>query len=137
MIVLRNGVDVEYKDILQKPDYFNSPLNVFQYQLCTKGIQWAHEEEVRFAIIEPSAFVVPYNLNRKPKSKEIFDWKEVRFYPPLRTECFHSLFLGCRMHKEDREKILFISRELYPSMTIYEMRVNSQEFKFDAIPVEN
>lgn len=137
MIVIRNGVDVEYKDILQKPDYFHSPLNVFQYQLCTKGKQWAHEEEVRYAIIDPSTHFVPYALNRKPKRNENIDWKEVRFYPRLRIECFHSLYLGCRMQEKEREKILSVCREIYPNMIIYEMKINSQRFKLDAIPIED
>lgn len=132
---ISTGIDVEYRDIINRPDYFSSPVDCFRYQLCTKGRQWEHEQEVRFAIIEPSP-MTPYCLNRKPKKKEVVDWKEVRFYPHIGTECFHSIYFGCRMKDEDKETIFNILHKAYPKVSVFQMIVNPDRFCLDAQPIE-
>lgn len=127
------GSDVEYKDIINRPDYSNSFENLFQYQLCTKGLQWKHEQEVRYAIIEPFPWI-PYALNRKPKKQEIIDWKEVRFYPQIGPSCFHSIYLGCKIKEKEKATILDIIRSSYPEISVYQMYVNPDKFKLDAQP---
>lgn len=129
------GVDVEYCDLLQRPDYFRSFIDVFHYQLCTKGKQWAHEEEVRFAIIKPSVNFVSYSLNRDLEEEEIVDWKEVRFYPRIGLECFNSIYLGCRMPDKEKEEMLQLVKNKYPEMAVYQMEINPDRFGFDAVPI--
>ena len=131
------GEEVEYRDLLPRPDYFNAPLDVFKYQLCTKGKQWAHEEEVRFAIIDPSVNFVSYKLNREPEKGEVLDWKEVRFYPKIGVECFHSIYLGCKIPYKEKMEILQVVKKKYPKMAVYQMKVNPTKFGFDAVPISD
>lgn len=133
LIAIGYGVEVEYRDLLPRPDYFNAPLDVFKYQLCTKGIQWSHEEEVRFAIIDPSVNFVSYKLNREPEKGEVLDWKEVRFYPKIGVECFHSIYLGCKIPYKEKMEILQVVKKKYPKMAVYQMKVNPTKFGFDAV----
>ena len=134
-MAIGSGVDVEYCDLLKRPDYFRSPIDVFHYQLCTKGEQWAHEEEVRFAIIKPSVNDVSFSLNSPPKEGEIIKWKEVRFYPRIGVECFNSIYLGSRMLDNDKEEILKLVKDKYPNMAVYQMVINPDRFGFDAAPI--
>lgn len=47
-------VEVQYKDIVEKPDYFRDAKDFFHYQLSTKAKAWEHEQEVRLFILDPS-----------------------------------------------------------------------------------
>ncbi len=46
-------VEVQYKDIINKPDYFRDAKDFFHYQISTKAKVWEHEQEVRLFILEP------------------------------------------------------------------------------------
>lgn len=46
-------VEVQYKDIVEKPDYFRDAKDFFHYQLSTKAKAWEHEQEVRLFILDP------------------------------------------------------------------------------------
>ena len=43
-------VEVQYKDIVEKPDYFRDAKDFFHYQISTKVKAWEHEQEVRLFI---------------------------------------------------------------------------------------
>ena len=45
-------VEVQYKDIVEKPDYFRYAKDFFHYQLSTKSKAWGHEQEVRLFILD-------------------------------------------------------------------------------------
>ena len=38
---------VQYKNIVEKPDYFHDQKDLFKYQLATKAREWEHEQEYR------------------------------------------------------------------------------------------
>ena len=42
--------EVQYKDIIEKPDFFKREQDLWSYQLSTKGKAWEHEQEVRLVI---------------------------------------------------------------------------------------
>lgn len=46
-------VEVQYKDIVEKPNYFRDAEDFFRYQLSTKAKAWEHEQEVRLFILDP------------------------------------------------------------------------------------
>ena len=47
-------MEVQYKDIIEKPDFFNERIDYYRYQFSTKAKDWAHEIEVRLLLISPS-----------------------------------------------------------------------------------
>lgn len=130
-------MDVQYKDVIEKPDYFHGPRDCFRYLLSTKAKAWEHEQEVRLLLIDPSPANIPNHpcfaqmaLPYKPKNKdEVIDWKEVRAYPRLGGECFDSLYLGLKIGKEEKEKIIKVARQCNPDIKIYQMTVDPEAFR--------
>jgi len=125
-------IEVQYKDVKEKPDYFNDVRDCYYYLLSTKSKEWEHEQEVRLVLIEPTPAwnynnpnFAPMALPYKPKNKrEVIDWKEVRAYPRLGSECFESLYLGIKIGKEDKEKIIKEARRCNPEIKIYQMCID-------------
>ena len=65
-------MEVHYKDIVEKPDYFKDKEDLFSYQLCTKAKAWEHEQEERLVITDPS-WMIPHAV-----PKEFDDKKKCR-----------------------------------------------------------
>ena len=125
-------LDVQYKDIINRPDYFRDIDNgrFFDYQLCTKAKAWEHEQEVRLLMNEPHPGLTPCEFQPKTKNrKRNSDIKDLRFYPSIGRECFCSLFLGVSMEKEKQDEILKVARWLNPEMKIYKMTVDPDAFR--------
>ena len=121
-------MDVQYCDIIKKPDYFHDSEDYFHYLLSTKAKDWEHEQEVRLVLIEPSPAFTRMTLPRKPKENEVVDWKEVRFCPTIGSECYESLYLGINIDKTAREELVRIARKRNPDIKIFQMKVNPEAF---------
>jgi len=123
-------MEVQYRDIIEKPDYFHDVKDFFRYQLSTKAKAWKHENEVRLVLIEPLHGFVQMALPYEPKDKnEVIDWKEVRAYPKIGGECFDSLYLGINIEKEEKEKIIKVAKERNPGIKIYQMTIDPEAFR--------
>jgi hypothetical protein len=134
-MVYTEGVEVEYRDIIQKPDFFKDGKDFWHYQLCTKGKSWEHEQEVRLIIIEPMQFCMDWGTPYKPKNKkDPIPWNEVRFYLRLRGECFESVYLGIKIDEDDKNAIIIAARKLNPDIKIYQMQPDPLAFRL--IPKE-
>lgn len=124
--------EVEYKDIIEKPDFFAGKKDFFLYQILTKGKEWAHEQEVRMFIFDPNMMCMDMHLPYEPKDEnEVIDWKEVRAYPTIGTECFAALYLGVNISREDREEITLLDRKLNSDIRVYQMSINPNVLKLD------
>ena len=134
-------MEVQYRDVIEKPDYFHDSKDYFQYLLSTKARAWEHEKEVRLLLIDPvpagaqgHPCFVPMALPYKPKNKhEVIDWKEVRAYPHLNRDCFESLYLGIKMDEEQKERIIQEARKCNPDIKIYQMTVDPEAFRLKDI----
>ncbi len=133
-MVFNDCWDVEYRDIIKKPDFYTNAKDFFYYQICTKAKDWEHEQEVRMFIFEPVPWIMA--LTRKPKKNEVIDWKEVRVYPQIDGECFSAIYLGVNISKEDKEGIIQLVRKLNPNIQIYQMKVNPDAFRLDFCEIE-
>ena len=130
-------MEVQYRDVIEKPDYFHNAIDYYHYLLSTKAKAWEHEQEVRLVLLDPTPAGVsnhpcyaPMMLPYKPKNrKEVIDWKEVRAYPHLGAECFDSLYLGIKIGKKEKEKIIKEARTCNPEIKIYQMAVNPDAFR--------
>lgn len=129
------GIEVMYRDIVNKPDYFRSKEDYFTYQLGTKAMAWEHEQEVRFVIIEPSPLFANMKLPFKPKEGEITDWKEVRAYPHIGPECFKSVYLGVNLKPECRQKIIDEIRASGLELEVYQMTIDPDRFELKPVRV--
>ena len=120
--------EVQYKDIIEKPDYFKSREDLWRYQLSTKAKVWEHEQEVRLIIVDPS-MMTPYYVPTELEKKEIIDYKEIRFIPKLGGECYDSVYLGVNIDDEKRTEIIEAAKSLNPNIKIYQMKVDANAFK--------
>ena len=121
--------DVQYKEVIEKPDFFHERIDYYRYQYSTKAKNWEHEQEVRLVLIEPSLAFTPMALPYKPKEGEITDWKENRAYPKIGGECFDSLYLGIKIDEEKKAEIIKTALTLNPDIKIYQMEIDPKAFR--------
>ena len=126
--------EVQYKDIIEKPDYFKSHEDLWNYQLSTKAKAWEHEQEVRLVIVDPSGRT-PYYVPKEFQKKEIIDYKEIRFVPKLGGECYDSIYLGVNINDEKRKEIIKAAKNLNPNIKIYQMKADANAFKLQTEPI--
>lgn len=125
-------IDVQYKDILDKPDFFRNMgmTDFFRYQLSTKSNAWEHEQEVRLLLIDPANGLIPSGYSKAEQKEDYsIDSEDVRFYPVIGQECFNELYLGHQMNKDKQDEIIDVARSLNPKMKIYRMTVDSDSFR--------
>ena len=120
--------EVQYKDIVEKPDFFKREQDLWSYQLSTKAKAWEHEQEVRLVIVDPSR-MTPYYVPTELEKKEIIDYKEIRFIPKLGGECYDSVYLGVNIDDEKRTEIIKAAKNLNPNIKIYQMKAYANAFK--------
>ena len=120
--------EVQYKDIIEKPDFFKREEDLWTYQLSTKGKVWEHEQEVRLVIVDPSR-VTPYYVPKEFDKKEIVDYKEIRFVPKIGGECFNSVYLGVNIDDDIKTQIINTAKEQNPEIKIYQMKADANAFK--------
>lgn len=121
--------DVQYKEVIEKPDFFHERIDYYRYQYSTKAKEWKHEQEVRLVLIEPSLAFTPMALPYEPKEGEVTDWKEVRAYPKIGGECFDSLYLGIKIDEEKKAEIIKTALTLNPDIKIYQMEIDPKAFR--------
>ena len=97
--------EVQYKDVLEKPDYFTDSEDFFHYQMTTKAKDWEHEQEVRLISFDPSWTYKRLSSDQE-EINDIIDMKAVHAYLELGGECFDSVYLGVNMNEEKKRKIV-------------------------------
>lgn len=121
--------EVQYKEIVSKPDYFRDLQDFYSYQLMTKSKDWQHEQEVRLCIYYPHPWIMkplPHKTN-----KESIPWIELRAFPEIGRECFVSIGLGVNMSEEDKKQIITLAEKINPDMEVYQMKVDTNSFKLN------
>lgn len=121
-------LDVQYKDVLEKPDYYKSYQDLFKYQMSTKALDWKHEQEVRLISLDPSLSFMRLLPNQSDKDGPI-EWKEVRAFLEIGGECFDSIYLGININENQRDKIIRVARNCNQDIKIYQMTVDPEAFR--------
>lgn len=134
MMVFTNQ-DIQYREILEKPNSFRSAKDTFVYQLCTKSVQWQHEQEVRHIILDPHPWI-PYRMVRQTSKEELIPCTEVRFYPYISADCFDSIYLGVRINESDKLRILKAVKQYLPGVKVFQMTPDQRSFSFIEEPVD-
>lgn len=120
--------EVQYKDILPKPDYFHDHPSWIDL-LTTKAKAWEHEQEVRIITKEPAWVNSGQSIPSEFDDDEYVDFKEIRYYPELAPECFESVFLGVNMLPKKKTTIINAATALNPEVKIYQMEIDTDAFK--------
>jgi hypothetical protein len=127
--------EVQYQDIIERPNAYRNAKDRFSYQLGTKAKEWSYEQEVRLVMPEPSpmyAALTPEQAKRS-KRKKVMDWKEVHHYMPLKGECFESIYFGINTDQTEKERIIqYARKKLNPAIKLYQMRVDDNAFRLKA-----
>lgn len=121
-------LEVQYKDIINKPDYFRDHQFFLHYQLGTKAIEWAHEKEIRLYMLSPSP-INPYYVPKEFANKKSIDYKEIRYIPQIGGECFESVYLGVNIDDEKKELAIALAKGINQVVKIYHMEVDPNAFK--------
>jgi hypothetical protein len=129
--------DVQYQDIIKRPNAYYSKEAQWGYQWCTKAKEWEYEQEVRLVMPKPSAMYAAFTPEQAKEAKKnrhkVWDWKEIRHYMKLSGDCFESIYFGVNIAQEDKEKIInFACTKLNPDIKLYQMKVNEDAFRLNA-----
>lgn len=127
------GREVQYKDAIDKPNFYRDKEDFFNYQVYTKAKAWEHEQEVRLFIYEPSPRFM--GLLSQSKSRNMYDNKEQKTFVKLTAECFESIYLGVKISAMDKEDIMQKAKTLNPNIKIYQMEIDAKAFNVIENPV--
>lgn len=123
-------IDVQYQDIIERPDAYNSIIDRYRYQWGTKAKDWEYEREVRLVMPKPSPMYAALTSQQAKQTKEIWDWREIHHYLPLPKECFDSIYFGISIEQPEKEKIIQLVRtRLHPQIRLYQMKVDENAFR--------
>ena len=123
-------LDVQYQDIIERPNAYHTTKDLFSYQWRTKAKEWEYEQEVRLVVPSPYAAYAAFTPQQAEQNKEIWDWREIHHYMPLKGECFESIYFGVNIDEQEKEKIIqFVRKKLNPHINLYQMRVYADAFR--------
>ena len=72
-------------------------------------------QEVRLVMQNPEVLcMLLFTPEQAKQNKEIWDWKEIRHYMPLKAECFESIYLGVNIEQTEKEKNNSTSKNIEP-----------------------
>ena len=131
MMVTIQGRDVQYRDIINKPDYYRNQEDFFSYQVYTKAKAWEHEQEVRLFIFKPT----PWFMKLLPFQHDKTEFNHKRNSNALATigaECFESLYLGVRIDSTNKEKNHTTGKDVKSQYKIYQMEADPNAFSLIA-----
>lgn len=123
--------EVQYKDVLQKPDFFNDHPSLTDL-LLTKAKVWEHEKEVRLITQNPLWVNAWKNTPDEFKNADKIDGREVRHYPYLTNDCFESVYLGVNMLSKNKQEIIKVARTLNPDIKIFQIVTCPETFSLKA-----
>jgi hypothetical protein len=111
-------IEVQYKDIIKKPDIYRSNEDLARYQIGTKAEAWKHEQEVRLYMYGNCDMILG-DLTKSPS------------FPHIGGECFYSLYLGVKIEDKNKNEIVNAARKLNPNIIIYQMATDTDAFKLN------
>ena len=123
-------LDVQYQNIIERPNAYHTTKDLFSYQWRTKAKEWEYEQEVRLVVPSPYAAYAAFTPQQAEQNKEIWDWREIHHYMPLKGECFKSIYFGVNIEQTEKEKIIqYVCKELNPQIRLYQMEVDENAFR--------
>ena len=127
--------EVKYKDILQKPDYFDDRLPLIDLW-TTKAKVWEHEQEVRIITQKPAWVKAERTIPKEFQKDELVDGREVRYYPIISGDCFESVYLGVNIHHRHKDEIINAAKGVNPNIKIYQMTIDPEALKLKEEMIE-
>lgn len=93
-------LNVQYQDIIERPNAYNSTNDRLGYQWGTKAKDWEYEQEVRLVMPNPGPMYAAFTpqqaeQNRKQPNK-LWDNREIHHYLPLKKNVLSLSILVSR-----------------------------------------
>ena len=130
-------LDVQYKDIIERPSAYCHTQDTFCYQWQTKAKEWEYEQEVRLVMPNPCSRYAALTPAQAEHPKKMWDWREIHHYLPLKGECFDSIFFGVNTDLSIKEKLMrYARKELNPQIKFYQMCVDENAFRLQPKPID-
>ena len=130
-------IDVQYKNIIERPNAYCYTKDMFYYQWQTKAKEWEYEQEVRLVMPNPSSLYAALTPAQAKHPKEMWDSREIHRYMPLKGECFDSIYFGVNTDLSEKEKIIrYIRKEINPQIKPFQMCVDENAFRLQAKPID-
>ena len=127
-------IDVQYKDIIERPNKYSSKQDLFTYQWQTKAKDWEYEQEVRLVIPRPSSMYAALTPEQDENPKESWDWREIHHYIDLKGECFDSIYFGINTDSSEKKMLVeYVRKELNPKIKLYQMKIDENAFRLQPI----
>lgn len=127
-------LEVAYRGATTESKPIDGPTFSLRNLFATKTKEWQHEQEVRLVAYDPSPEHKRLLPNQNDKDGPI-PWKEVRAFLEIGGECFESVYLGLKINKKDKEKIIKVARKCNPDIKIYKMTINPEAFRLKEEPI--
>ena len=126
-------LDVQYKDIIERPNNYTPTAELSTYQWKTKAKDWEYEQEVRLVMPNPHPTYAAFTPEQYKNHKKELDWREIHHYMPLKDECFESIYFGVKTEKSEIEKIKkYVYEKLNPQIKLYQMHVDENAFRLQS-----
>ena len=127
-------LDVQYQDIIERPNAYRRDIDKYSYQWQTKAKAWEYEQEVRLVMYKPSAMYAALTPDQDKQNKETWDWREIHHYMPLKDDCFESIYFGVNIDEAEKEKIIrYVRKELNSQIKLYQMQVDENAFRLQPV----
>ena len=117
-------LEVQYIDIVNKPDFYRSHYDLFRYQFATKAKDWEYEQEVRLLSYDPSPHYMGLLPGQKGTKKHPLTLKDTHMFLHIGEECFESVYMGLNTTDKDKENIIKVARLCNPDIRIYQMTMD-------------
>lgn len=127
-------LDVQYQDIIERPNAYYTTQDIFSYQWRTKSKEWEYEQEVRLVMPKPNYMYAAMTPEQIKHSKEIWYEREIHHYMPLKGECFESIYFGVNTEQTEKEKLIqYVRNKLNPQINLYQMEVDANAFRLQPV----
>ena len=126
-------IEVQYQEIIERPNAYRPTEDMFSYQWRTKAKDWSYEQEVRLVMPHPHSMYAALTPEQVKHPKETWDWREIHHYMPLKGDCFESIYFGVNTDPAEKEKMSqYVRKELNPQIKLYQMLVDENAFRLKA-----
>lgn len=124
-------IDVQYKDIIERPNGCQSTIDTLNYQWKTKAKDWAYEKEVRIVMPYPTMESAALTPEQVEHPEEVWDSRDIHHYIDLKGECFDSIYFGVDTDEAEKEWIIKYARKMNPQIKLFQMKVDANAFRLN------
>ena len=127
--------DVQYLDIIERPNAYRSNEDIYKYQLATKAKDWAYEKEVRIVMPYPTMESAALTPEQVEHPEEVWDSRDIHHYIDLKGECFDSIYFGVNTNEAEKDWIIAQARKLNPNINLFQMHIDANAFRLNPQPI--